>query len=292
MITKQHFYLNHNLNEATMKNLILIICILICSACSNEGSKSEVAMQVDLAGPNQEQPKNAPKLQQPAEGAISRKLIKEGSIEFETTDIEKTRKQVLAAVASNQAYVSSDQQDKFSDRIQYTLIIRVPAARFDAFLASATEGVTYFDNKKINVKDVTADYLDSEARLKTKREIEARYLQLLRSASKVTDILNIEKELGAIRTEIESAEGQLKYLKDQVQYSTIQIGFYKSDSAHELFSYQIRHAFAQGWDNLRSFSVLMIGLWPFILIAIAVYMIFKRVARRKKGIKVVEKPVS
>jgi hypothetical protein len=168
-----------------------------------------------------------------------------------------------------------------ADKVSYTLIVRIPASKFDSFLNSATKDVHYFDHKQIDVKDVTAEYFDVETRLKTKKEIELRYRELLKKASTIKDILSVETELGTIRTEIESAEGQLKLLADQVQYSTLRIEFYKITSTPAVFTYQLSSAFSKGWENLLMMLILAVDVWPFILLGIGLWFGYAKVMKRK-----------
>jgi hypothetical protein len=168
-----------------------------------------------------------------------------------------------------------------ADKVSYTLIVRIPASKFDSFLNSATKDVHYFDHKQIDVKDVTAEYFDDETRLKTKKEIELRYRELLKKASTIKDILSVETELGTIRTEIESAEGQLKLLADQVQYSTLRIEFYKITSTPAVFTYQLSSAFSKGWENLLMMLILAVDVWPFILLGIGLWFGYAKVMKRK-----------
>ena len=60
----------------------------------------------------------------------SRKVIKEGSLEFETKDIGTTRKTIDSTVAELGAYIAKDREYRFSDRIEQKLVIRVPANKF------------------------------------------------------------------------------------------------------------------------------------------------------------------
>ncbi|KAA6441352.1 DUF4349 domain-containing protein [Dyadobacter flavalbus] len=265
-----------------MKNLILLLFLfLLIVSCSNPNEQEELMSQVDfMQVPEPSSGKPVPKVVQ--QHAASKKLIRQGTIEFETTDAERTRSQIMAAVSKHHAYVSLDKQDKSADKISFMLIIRVPSAQFDTFLNSATEGVPYFDNRVIDVKDVTAEFVDTEITLKTKKQIESRYLQLLEKASNIKDILSIEKELGTIRTEIESTEGQLKLLTDEVQYSTLKIKFYKISSTPAVFSYQVKSSIVTGWENLLSALLAVINIWPFLLITIALYIAFSRRRKRKR----------
>lgn len=265
-----------------MKILVFFLSLLAFASCAKKTNEEQLAMSVDLAeAPPPAQggaPQEAVRVN---EVSVSRKLIKEGLVQFETPDIEKTRSQIMAAVAANNAYVSADKQNNLADKVSYELTIRIPTANFDAFLNSATKDVLYFDNKEIDVKDVTAEYLDNEARLKTKKEIELRYRQLLSKASTVKDVLSIEKELGDIRTEIESLEGQLKFLADQVQFSTLRINFYKNISTPTVFTYQISAAFARGWENLLTMFLLAIDIWPFLLLGAGIWFGVRKLNKRK-----------
>ena len=210
-----------------------------------------------------------------------RKLIKEGTVGFETNDLSATRKMVLDAVDKYKGYVSSDSEYKSTGRVSNTLDIRVPSDKFDALLADATKGVEKFDSKEIQIKDVTEEFLDIEARLKTKKQLEFRYLELLKQAQNVTEILAIEKQIGSLRSDIESIEGRLNYLKDQVSFSTLSITFYQRVSTPSEFGQKFKDGFGNGWDNLIWFFVILTNLWPFILIIIALFIVRKMYRKRK-----------
>lgn len=212
---------------------------------------------------------------------IERKLIKEGWLEFETKSLLSTRNNILEAVNTYNAYISSDQEFKSTGKVSNTLAIRIPAMYFDDFLNSATEGVERFDVKNINVKDVTEEYLDVEARVKTKKALEERYVSLLEKASNITEILEIEKQIGELRTEIESIEGRLNFLQNQVSYSTLTITFYKKVPYETQFGEKFKNGLRNGWTNLVWFFVFLTNLWPFIVIGVGVFWGIRIYRRRK-----------
>ncbi len=263
-----------------MKWLSLIAMALLIGACKGrqeEGLVSQVDYMMAPPGPEQEKAMAPPKA-----GAIHRKFIKNGSIEFETDDAEVTRKTIMAAVKATNAYVTKDKEDRTKDEVTYTIRVHVPAARFDTFLASATKGVTIFRHKSISNEDVTTQYIDTESRLKTKKEIENRYRALLNKASTVKDILEIEKELGEIRTDIEAAEAQFTVLNTEIEYSTLQIIFFKPLLTSNPFLREVADAFKQGVGNLRSFTVVLVAVWPFVLLAAGVMVMLNWLRKRRK----------
>ncbi|WP_159439831.1 DUF4349 domain-containing protein [Pontibacter lucknowensis] len=255
--------------------LILLTLLLAATGCqSQEESPEYESVEMTMAPP----PPEAPTIE------LQRKLIKEGRVEYETDDISATRQQVFAAIKRYRGYVSSDEEHKSPGRTSNTLVIRVPAENFDNLLKEATTGVRKFDIREINVKDVTEEFLDIQARLKTKKELEARFLELLKQANTVTEVLEIEKQIAALRSDIESIEGRLKYLENQVSLSTLSMTFYESTPVHTEFSEEFKDSFRNGWDNLIWFLVFLTNIWPFILLGLLLLIGLSALRKRRRNV--------
>ena len=259
-----------------MKNIKLLfglsLFILFNLGCSNKNNATLESGTKEPVAANNEQAQEA---------KIERKLIKEGRVEFETDDLNTTRKTIFDAVKKYKAYVASDEEYKSPGRKSNSLIIRVPANNFDNFLADATKGVDRFDSKEISVKDVTKEFIDIQARIKTKKELEQRYIDLLKQTKSVTEILEIEKQMGQLRSEIESIEGRLKYLQSKISLSTLNITFYQSIPNETKFGKTFKNGFKNGWDNLIWFFVFLVNIWPFIIIGIGLIFGIKKWRKRK-----------
>lgn len=217
---------------------------------------------------------------------IEQKIIKQGDLRFETNDLTATYTQIQNAVKSHNAIIQNDTEGKNYESVFRKIIIRVPSKNFDLFLKDISKGVGYFDNKEISSQDVTAEYIDIDARLKAKKVLENRYLELLKKANKVTEMLDIEKQLSAIREEIEAKEGQLNYMQNQVSFSTVRIEFYKSIAEESglttSYGMKIWTAIKSGFNSLSSFFINLLSIWPFIIILVtAVYFIRKRFKSKK-----------
>lgn len=198
-----------------------------------------------------------------------RKLIKKGNVEFETGDIHKTYDHILTVVEKYGGYIASEREHQSHYRTSNSISIRIPYQHFDIFLAEATDGVKHFDSKIITVSDVTEEFLDISARLKTKKEMEIRFLGLLKKANTIEEVLTVERHIGDLRSEIESIEGRLNYLKNQTSLSTLDMTFYKSIHHQPIKRSRFKDAFLSGWDNLISFLVGLTHIWPFILMLLA-----------------------
>ncbi len=219
---------------------------------------------------------------------IERKLIKTGYVEFETPDLTATREQIFQAVQQYGGYISSDQEYSYYDTTHQTITIRVPAEHFDSLLIDVTKGVDKLDSKQVSVRDVTEEFLDVKARISTKKELESRYLEILQQATTVEEMLEVERELGTLRADIESLEGRLQYLANQVSLSTLTIDFYQTVPVGESkVGYGFVNALKNGWKNFMEFFLLLANIWPFLLIALTAVII--AVASGKKHKKRVAK---
>ncbi|GGH00616.1 hypothetical protein GCM10011416_19050 [Polaribacter pacificus] len=209
--------------------------------------------------------------------ADQRKLIKNGNVSFEVDDLKATQKRIEQLIKDVKGYVSSDNTYSSSDQISNTISVRIPTDSFDNFMEKLSQGVKKFDNRNTNIRDVTEQYLDLEARLKTRKLLEQKYLELLKKAKNVSEVLSVERELGKVREEIESAEGRIKYLQNQVSYSSLTINFYtKIASSESGFLGQVKGSFKKGLENIKTVFMMGISFWPFLLVFIGVVWYLKK----------------
>lgn len=270
--------------------LSVFFCVL--SGCSKSEAPNEVAISaIKLPPPppaskSEYIQKDEDKSAVSPEAEISQKIIKQASLRFETNDLEETYKQIQTAVKQSQGKVQSDSEGKDYGTLYRNITIRVPSQNFDNFINTISKGVSYFERKEITAEDVTEQYIDLTTRLKNKRKLEERYLQILQKATKISEILEIEKQVSIIREEIEAKEGQLKYLESRVSESTVTIEFYKNlpeqESMQLSYGSKVWTAIKSGFFSLSSFFISIISIWPFIIIIVVLaYFIRKRIKRKK-----------
>jgi len=213
---------------------------------------------------------------------IERKIIKEGWIRFETTNSTDTRAFITKTVLELNGYISQDNISNSTNEIEHIMVIRVPADNFESLLDKISQNAKKLDGKNINVSDVTEEYIDVEARIKTKKELENRYKELLKQANKVEEMLEIEKEIGNLRTEIESAEKRLQSFNNRISYSTLRVSFYEKSSSVFGFNSKMAQAFKIGWTNLLWFFIAITKVWTFIIIAFITFFVIRRYIKKKK----------
>jgi DNA-binding FrmR family transcriptional regulator len=272
-----------------MKTLSLFLFGLIL-ACSNTSENSTHASVEYLADYDAEMLDRSYEISektitQPVE-VQQQKIIKTGNFRFESRDLENTHRQITALVNRYQGFVSSDRSGKGYNEDFRSMTIRVPSQHFQTMVDSISRGVSYFDQNEITQRDVTEEFIDIEARLKAKRELENRYLELLKQAKNVKEMLEIERELSTIREEIEARQGRLNYLQNQVSYSTLNIHVYKRTTDRGIttsYGQKMWNAIKSGWNGISLFFLGLLHIWPFfVILLLAVFGVRKYLKRKKK----------
>ncbi len=217
---------------------------------------------------------------------LERKLIKTGDIEFKTADLKEERSAIDRLIKKHNAYIQSENEQAYGRRVVHELSIRIPKDKFDMFLTELLGGIKRIDNKNITIEDVTEEFIDITARLNVKKAAENRYLQLLTQAKTIKDILEIENQIQALRSEIESIEGRLKYLENSVHYSSLTVRMYEEDTSAVVLTYpsfveKIFEALRGSIEILESLFIGLIYLWPFVILAVLGVVFFVRKAKKK-----------
>jgi len=220
------------------------------------------------------------------------RIIKSGELRFQTDDLDKTFDQIQLAVKKYNAVIKNDEQYNDDQELSRRVSISIPNQSFDAFITDISKGVNYFDIKNISSEDVTEEYIDVASRIKTKKVLEERYYELLKKATKISEMLEIEKKLSEIREEIEAKEGRLKYIENKVAMSSLNIQFYKplAQGRKATVSYggRIGNAFVSGFNGISNFFIELLGIWPVIITLVVLFILIRKRIKRKNKKNVIE----
>jgi hypothetical protein len=138
--------------------------------------------------------------------------------------------QITALTKAAGGYVdTSNSQKGGNGKLQGTIVVKVLPQNLDAFLLKLRDLGTV-ENQSVGTEDVTKDYFDTQARLDNSRRMETQLQDLLKHQnSKVSDLLQVERELGRVRGDIEQMQGQLKLYDFEVQYATVTMQLREKD---------------------------------------------------------------
>ncbi len=222
-------------------------------------------------------------------------LIKTASLELRVQSVEAMIQKATVAVMAHGGDMLGlqDQVPEDADtRRTATLKFRVPQAQLDAALTDLAKLGTV-ETRSIQAEDVSAQIVDSEARLRNLRKSETVVLGIMERSGSVADVLKVSQELGQIRSQIEQIQAQVQNLKGQVAYSTINLtlraaiaqnqqGEALGDRLKETWS-QSTHAWGETTANLLRLALWLLVFSPYFLGGAGlIWLVKKGLARSKQ----------
>ena len=154
-----------------------------------------------------------------------RKVISTGFISLEVELVPEATANVRSIAEGLGGFVEQMSASGGEERQQASITIRVPQGQFFTALDRLLElGEVW--SQDVGSEDVTEEFIDLEARLKSVLREERSLLSLLDKADKVSDVLTIERELSRVRSEIERLQGRLNFLERRVDLATITVSLF------------------------------------------------------------------
>lgn len=143
---------------------------------------------------------------------------------------------------------------------------------------------------------MTEEYVDLESRLKARQVVESRLIAFMEKATKADDLVRFSTELGEVQLEIERLKGRMRYLDQNVAFSTIELRIYQQlepsvkvkEEEKPGFLERITDALKDSTNFVYSFLqgllVVIAGALPVLallaVIAVPAYLIYRRNRRR------------
>jgi PKD repeat protein len=157
-------------------------------------------------------------------------------------------------------YVVTSQTWREGERLRGSISIRVPAASFESAMESIARLAVEVTTRNSTSKDVTEEYTDLNARLKNLEATEAQLVKIMASATKVEDVLNVQRELTRVRGDIESTKARLIYLQRTSDTSLISV---RLEQAKMDVKFTASLSTAKTGENIRFTPQVAGGFSPF-----------------------------
>ncbi len=155
---------------------------------------------------------------------VDRKVIKNGSLDLLVKSAEQTAKDIQGVAGRLGGFTAGvDIYNVAQDAKSGNITIRIPAEKFVVAFDEIKKFAVKVERENSSAQDITEQYIDLESRLKNFKAQEAQYLEIMKKAYTIEDILNVSSRLSEVRGQIERLEGQLKYLTSQVEMASISV---------------------------------------------------------------------
>ena len=153
--------------------------------------------------------------------------------------------------------------------------LRIPAAQLDSALTEFKQ-LGRVESESQNGRDVSKEYVDLVARLANARNTAQRLTQLLaQRTGKLSEVLEVETEIGRVQGQIEQLEAERKNTESQVAYASLQLNvgeYFKAQLqvAPDSTPIRFRNAAIEGYrsmaDGLIGFALFVVAYAPSVLL--------------------------
>jgi len=229
-----------------------------------------------------------------APAAVERKIIRDADLELEADQPAEAQAKITAIAESRGGFVvesnqsSSDVKTTVRDKVSMT--VRIPADKFNESLDEIRKTATRTIGETVKGQDVTEEFIDIEARLKSQKALEAQFLEIMKRSNSVDEALSIQREIADVRGEIEKVEGRKQFLQNQASLSTIKIKIQSPTAftgSSQGFLYQIGQSFSTGFNAALGFILVLItatvALLPFLIfVVLPIYLIVRYFLKKNR----------
>ncbi|MBX2920972.1 MAG: DUF4349 domain-containing protein [Chitinophagaceae bacterium] len=240
------------------------------------------AEEKEMRPPDPQKPVPVLKEPAPVPADYSKQIIRNAKISFEVKNAQSVSAAVTEAVSRSGGYIASASEVQLAGEIKHEMTIRVPREKFDELLNRIAGYADTLLQKNISSEDVSAEYIDTKARITAKEKVKERYYDFLKQAKNIDEALKVQSEIGDLQEEIEAATGRVNYIQHQAALSTIFISFFEplppvvEQPQAPGFWKEIAMAGMEGWEMIRMVMIGLVKIWPLWLIGIAVWSVIKR----------------
>ena len=244
------------------------------------------------------------------EAAVDRKIIRDANLTIEVVSTTEAQQRVTSIAETFGGFVVTSEARQRQDSepakrtLDIKLVIRVPSGQFNAALEQIEKLATNLPERNVTGQDVTEEFIDLDARLKTQKALELQFLDIMKQAKKVDDALEVQSQIADVRTEIEKLEGRRRFLESKSSLSTITVNIHTPTPivvTASGFTYTIREALSDSIDVATGivlffirFAIVITPIFVLLILPaglIALY--FRRRVRRIRLARALEaNPVS
>ncbi|MGQ7886580.1 DUF4349 domain-containing protein [Paenibacillus sp. WC2504] len=208
---------------------------------------------------------------------FNRKLIYRANLVMPVDDYGKAQTALRDLVTLSGAYILQFSENANTGERGGTYTIKVAANGFVSLL-DGLEKISPSLQRNVQGQDVTEEYVDLSSRLKAKQLVETRLLGFMEKASKTDDLLAFSNELSKVQEAIEQIKGRMRYLDQNVAYSTIEIRMYQQTDKKPLLSdpskLSLNERIQKAWNSSLNVLVAVLqGILVFLAAAFPILVI-------------------
>lgn len=199
-----------------------------------------------------------------------KKVIHTAELSLVVNNVEDASATIRAITVHANGEIDQARIWSLSEKIREgELQIRIPAEALEPALKQIKAVGLRVTNEQLSATDVTRQFADNAARMHSLQAEEQQYLQILKQAKSIRDILDITEKLTDVRTQIEQLQASINVMSHEIAMSLVTIGLSQNTSAGDSLG---------GWHPLlnarRSFKNMVenLGDWIDAIVSFAIFL--------------------
>jgi len=211
-----------------------------------------------------------------------KKIIKNATLNVEVKDYKIFSNTIREITKKAGGYIAREDQQQSEYKLENSITIKVPVDQFDEAINSLTASPEKIIEKKIGSEDVTGEIIDTRSRMEAKKQVRLRYLDLLKQAKNMEEILQVQSEIDDIQVQIESATGRVQYLNHAAALSTIQLTYFQVlnptavDKGEPSFGTRLIQSLKDGASWVGELMIIVMSLWPLWMAGLIAWVFFRK----------------
>lgn len=152
-----------------------------------------------------------------------RLVVQESSLSLLVKDVRGVADKITQKAREAGGYLINSSLSKPEDAPYANISVRIPAEKLNEVLDFYRKLAIKVSSENLFGYDVTDEYVDLEARLATHQKTKEKFEAILKTAVKVQDILEVNRELINVQTQIDNLKGRQKYLEQTAKLAKITV---------------------------------------------------------------------
>lgn len=226
--------------------------------------------------------------------SVDKKIIKNGNLTLKVNSVDKASENISKIAKNNGGDVFSSNIYNRNDIKNGIVTIKVPVVNFEKTFAEIKKVAAVVVQESTSGQDVTEEYADLQGQLKNKQAEEQQFVEIMKQAVKIQDILDVTQQLSRVRGEIEQLQGRIKFLNSQADMASIAVNLSEDSNITIADSWRpwqvikdaVNSLIKKGQGFINFVIVLIITVIPvailYLLLAYIAYRIGKKIYDRFK----------
>ena len=168
-----------------------------------------------------------------ADPALDRKIIQSASLELQVESVTQSYQDTIRITTTAGGYVLDSSSASYEDQPEASLTIRVPASQYEDVLGQLRGLAIKVEKESSKAQDVTEEYTDVQARLRSYQALETTYMGFLDRAESIDEVLKVQDRLTQVRLEIEQLQGRANAIDTLSELVTITVHLQTEPAAEE-----------------------------------------------------------